>query len=315
MSFCVDVAVVVDWSAHSAPKLGKDSIWIAVAHADGAAPPVAVNLPTRAAARHWLSGLLCAQADRRVLVGWDFPLGYPAGTAQRFGVATAGRPCWRALWDLLVTVINDDDRNRNDRFAAAASLNARASARAGASAGVGPGPFWGCPASAAGALLTPTKPPFPCLGLAEFRAAEQRLRAGGRWVSSTWQLLGIGSVGSQSLLGIPVVASLLEHPELAPRSEVWPFTTGLTSCPAAGRPDAVVHAEVWPSQIPADPHLGAGDRLLVRDEAQVLTLATRLAAASGAGTLGACFDPPMETAQRDAVLAEEGWVLVMDEQP
>ena len=89
--------VMVDWSAASTPRLGRDSIWIATAErssarrAGKAARRTAlVNLRTRAEAAGWLEARLAALANKgRVLAGFDFPFGYPAGTAARLGLKPA----------------------------------------------------------------------------------------------------------------------------------------------------------------------------------------------------------------------------------
>jgi hypothetical protein len=119
-----------------------------------------------------------------------------------------------------------------------------------------------------------------------------------------WQLYGNGSVGSQALVGIPVVAALCADPALRARSQVWPFTTGLTDDPTGGRADAIVHAEIWPASITFD-----GSLHTVRDAAQVLGLARQLDALDGSGALGACFAPPMPEALERTVVEEEGWIL------
>ena len=69
-------------------------------------------------------------AGRRLLVGFDFPFGYPAGTARML----TDRDGWEAVWSRIAEVIEDDPRNANNRFDAAALLNA---------AFEGEGPFWG----------------------------------------------------------------------------------------------------------------------------------------------------------------------------
>lgn len=58
----------------------------------------------------WLLDLLRAavNAGERVLVGLDFPYGYPAGFAAMLGVA--GEP-WRGVWAYLERCIEDDERN------------------------------------------------------------------------------------------------------------------------------------------------------------------------------------------------------------
>lgn len=298
-----DRIVVVDWSASTAPKLGRDSVWSHVLDVTTDAADT-VNHPTRRDAEDHLREVLTGTAGR-VLVGCDFSYGYPSGFAGAAGLLEglpAGRPAWRATWDHLTTAITDGPANANDRFAVASSLNTRISP--------GPGPFWGTTSDRhVGTALTRTKAPgFPhaCRtgSLAEHRITERRLHTRGAHPSSTWQLAGIGSVGSQSLTGIPVVARWRADPALSHRSVVWPFETGMTSDPTGGRSDAIVHAEVWPSSIAIDL-----DRHDVKDAAQVICLAEHLAALDADGRLAAAFRPTVTTDELAAVLDEEGWIL------
>ncbi|MDA3007897.1 MAG: cobalamin biosynthesis protein CbiG, partial [Actinomycetota bacterium] len=76
-----DRYVMVDWSAASSPRLGRDSIWIAERTA-GTAATAPVNIPTRAAAMAALTDLVMTTGDERVLIGFDFTFGYPTGTAD-----------------------------------------------------------------------------------------------------------------------------------------------------------------------------------------------------------------------------------------
>ena len=78
------------------------------------------NLPTRADAIEFLVDLVESGRDATTLIGVDFSLGYPAGTAAALGLTGVG---WSAMWQLLVDRIRDDDRNVNNRFAVAAELN------------------------------------------------------------------------------------------------------------------------------------------------------------------------------------------------
>jgi len=174
--------------------------------------------------------------------------------------------------------------------------------------GDGPGPFWGVPPRSATEHLTPTKAPgFPHLhahgALVEHRRAELALRDAGRRPFSVWQLLGAGSVGSQTLTAIPVLHHLRHHDALAARSLVWPFETGFVHDPTLGRGDAIVHAEIWPSSI--DPDLTVHP---VRDAAQVVGLARHLVDLDADDRLGSCFAPSVAGDPTD-VLAEEGWIL------
>ena len=57
-----------------------------------------------------------------------------------------------------------------------------------------------------------------------------------------------GSVGSQTLTGIPRLHELRFAPEFAPRSAVWPFETGwATKANWLGQGVSIVHAEIYPS--------------------------------------------------------------------
>jgi len=288
--------VVVDWSANSTPKVGRDSIWIAVY--DRTTERSVTNVPTRAAAESFLVDLLACDRTATTLLGLDFSLGYPAGTAAALGLH--GAP-WSAMWMLLADRITDDARNVNNRFAVAAELNGRLTG--------GPAPFWGCPPSAASGQLTTTKPasgksaatiPSSAGSLAPFRVVENVLRVQGHRPFSSWQLLGAGAVGSQSLLGIPRLHALRRR--FPDRMHIWPFTTGF------GTPTlddgAIVVAEVWPSMLDVG---DIGDR--VRDAVQVSATARWLADTEAAGELDALFSPALLSEVSAAAIAEEGWVL------
>ncbi|HYN32203.1 MAG TPA: hypothetical protein VES40_06240, partial [Ilumatobacteraceae bacterium] len=111
---------------------------------------------------------------------------------------------------------------------------------------------------------------------------------------SSWQLLGAGAVGSQSLLGIPMIVRLRER--FGGRLSVWPFSV---------EPGAIVVAEVWPSLLPLDLTTEP-----VRDAAQVRGVAEWLSELDATGELDPLFRldglPP---ALHETVVGEEGWVL------
>jgi len=265
--------IVVDWSAANAPKRGADSIWIGQAGA-GATPPV--NPATRAEAEAVLAGRIEAAlaAGERVLVGVDFPFGYPSGLAR----ALTGRSGGLAVWDWLSDRLRDDARNLSNRFEVAAQANA---------ALPGIGPFWGRPAGL-------SLPGLPARGrerqgqtLPDLRAADRRARG----AQSAWKLLGAGSVGSQALTGIPRLQALRRR--FAGQVAVWPFE------PVAGAP--VVLAEVFPSLL--RDQVARAQGYPCRDAAQVDLLARAL---HGLGDgIGALLAPDTP----DEVLHEEGWIL------
>jgi hypothetical protein len=294
MPLLFDRFVVVDWSANSTPKSGRDSIWSCVFDPRTGRQDVE-NHVTRHQAREHLAALLVADPGR-VLLGFDFPYGFPRGfaSAARLG---DGR-LWAATWEHLAQHLRDEPDNSNNRFDVAAALNAAISE--------GPGPFWGTPADR---HVTPhlqrTKSPgFPHSELGEFRATEQAVRETGRYPFSVWQLTGAGSVGSQALTGIPVVRALRHHPRLAYRSVVWPFETGISPDPTSGRGDTIVHAEIWPSARPVDLTVHQ-----VKDAAQVIGLCRHLADLDATGELADAFAPRLDAVTERAVIDEEGWIL------
>lgn len=284
--------VMVDWSAASAPRLGRDSIWIAVAErARGATARRTdlVNLRTRAEAAAWLETRLSVLAKKgRVLAGFDFPFGYPSGTAARLGLKGIA---WRSLWTELAAKIDDAPDNANNRFDLAEAWNRRI--------GGEPFPFWG----------NVREEPRPHLlrrgcrahgpgDLPRRRLADARVPG----AHPVWQLAGNGSVGSQALLGIPRVWQIRHAPALEKVAAIWPFETGLADEP--GR--RVILAESYPSLVRAK-------RLahLPKDAGQVAAMVEAFARADTAGSLPDWFrgDPEMTAAERAAVEHEEAWIL------
>ncbi|OLE32885.1 MAG: hypothetical protein AUG47_05485, partial [Alphaproteobacteria bacterium 13_1_20CM_3_64_12] len=287
-----DSFVIVDWSAASQPKTGRDSIWICAVDRDGVERLVE-NPQTRHSAKNLLRELLSDAMARgeRVLLGFDFPFGYPAGFAQRLGLNHA--PPWRAVWDEIAARLKDAENNSNDRFTVAAEFNRRVSNRAF--------PFWGCPVRFTDDFLGPKHHN----GHAADGLAEKRLID--RWMVGAqpcWKLAYTGSVGSQSLTGIPVVRALRDDPRWAQRARIWPFETGLAVPDAA----QIVFAEVWPSWWRGDIR---GDYGPPNDKAQVRTVARIFASADGTGALPMWFvgDPDLTAEQRRVVETEEAWTL------
>ncbi len=275
-----DTVVVVDWSAASAPSPAKpsaDAIWVGVAAAAGERVEY---FRTRAAAEAALVALLDAEraAGRRVLAGFDFALGYPAGFAARL----TGRAEARAVWDWMAGAVTDGADNRNNRFAVAGAINLRFGV-----AGPFCGPFWGRPAGLDLPGLPATKAvDYAALGLAERRAVEQAVPR----AQPVWKLYTTGSVGSQVLMGLPMVHRLAARGDVA----VWPFDP-----PARADVAGVVLAEVYPSLLaPAVAREGG-----VKDAAQVRLLSRALWRLAQAGRLAALMQVP------EGVPPDEGWIL------
>jgi hypothetical protein len=285
-----DRYVTVDWSASNRPRRGRDSIWICSLGPTG--EPQTTNPATRRGAESQIRDLLIEAVGlgERVLVGFDFPLGYPSNLSA--ALALEG-PAWRAIWEYLRRGLVDADTNASNRFEVAARINARLASQA----------FWGRPATQFLEHLSSRRDQVlyriggETAGLAEWREVKAVLHQRGRHPQSTWKLLGAGSVGSQALTGIPVVARLRHCDELAGVSQVWPFEVIVPELEPGCA--AIVHAEIWPSLIQVSGLDGQ-----VRDEAQVIRLAQEFRGQDRSGTMHQIFAAAASSAAR-----EEGWIL------
>ncbi|MBL8592385.1 MAG: hypothetical protein JNK01_06840 [Devosia sp.] len=279
-----DRYIAVDWSAANSPRRGKDSIWIGECGPDGRVP--SQNPPTRHAAMEAIVGRLLSARQRgeRVMLGFDFVFGYPRGAA----IAIAGQPDWRALWRYLAANVADTPDNGSNRFQLAEAINQR----------LPDGPhFWGHPHQHSYATLHPKRPTAAYANIPERRVAERYVRS----AQPVWKLTGVGSVGSQAMLGIARLATLRGDPRFADDIAVWPFETGFAD--DLGKP--IVITEIYPSLFP----VGDADGL-PRDRAQVEVTTTRFAELDRAGLLAAFLGPPAGlTAEEHTILiAEEGWI-------
>jgi molybdopterin molybdotransferase len=291
MTRLFDTVLIVDWSARSEPSPAaptSDAIWIGGA---GPGTDEPLYFRTRAQAEGYIAEFLAAALGegRRVLVGFDFPFGFPRGFAR----ALTGEGDALALWAHMAAAIEDGADNRNSRYAFAAATNRRFS---------GNGPFWGRPANVAVPAVPETKEDRSFGGFAEFRTTDKVARG----ARSVWQLAYAGSVGSQALLGIPAVHRLRTDPRLASHIAVWPFDSGLQP------PDVpLVLAEVYPSLL-GEAVRAAGDPM--RDRAQVSVAARAYAELDAAGALTGLFSPNPPIEDKQAVTREEGWILGADAQ-
>lgn len=224
-----------------------------------------------------------------MLIGLDFPLGYP-----RSHTGDPPLPRERELCRHLASHITDSADARNNRFEVAAEINRHILTTTNAD----DGPFWGVPHGHTYPGLTPTKPRRT--GIQEFRPVEQLLRARGHNIRSPWQLTGAGAVGSQMLLGLPMVSRLLDH--AGTRARLWPFET-------IDRPDAIIFAEIWPSLAPH--HAPRYANLPIKDARQVAAM--RDWALESPTQTAASLSWPRRA--RNATDVRDGWILGVDPDP
>lgn len=267
-------------------KGSPNSIWWAVAR-DGIVDDPQTYVRTRHDAIMCLAELVAAErkAGRRVLLGFDFPFGYPKGVARKLtGSASAF-----ALWKWLAERIEDDERNRNNRFAVAAEINRIYP---------GDGPCWGRPENEA-------YPEVSTHGNEREHPPRRRITEEyAKGAKTVWQLYYPGSVGSQTLLGLPALQRLRGTRALRGQVAVWPFEGGLE---LPHKP--VVFAEVYPSLLRNAVKKQARKGEAV-DCTQVRVNARAFAALDAADGLAPLFggSPRLEPHQREQV-EEEGWIL------
>jgi hypothetical protein len=301
-----DAYLMVDWSANSKPKTKKDSIWAAWLQR-GRKLEVR-NLPTRAEALEFAFECLrpASREGLRTLAGFDFAYAYPKGLAAALGwTPQEEKAPWRYVWDQIASAVGNaaQPRNVNDRFSAAANLNRRIGDP------TAPGPFWARPVSKTVLPgLLPTRSIFP-YALADGGYIESRRLTDIPGAQEVWKLFTAGSVGSQSLLGIPVVRGLRDDQDLRSHSRVWPFETDFSPNPAQVSGALVIHAEIWPGIL--DKRLLENHGRSCRDEAQVTLLAELLAKVDEEEALGTWFDVPvgLSSDQKRTCVNEEGWIL------
>ncbi|MEM9738363.1 MAG: hypothetical protein AAF829_00710 [Pseudomonadota bacterium] len=301
MARLFDAYIMVDWSAAAKPVTGANSVWVGILAKDARLKFQfrAVNPDTRLKARAFIHDMVTKLIKRgdKVLLGFDFSFGFPAGTADAMAFGDDVAP-WQAMFEYLSGKVREREDNSNARFAIAAGMNYAISK--------GPFPFWGAPAKDQVNTLGGKRPTFDDnKPLAEFRIAERHLKeAGLGQPKSCWQLAYQGSVGSQTLLGIPHIAWLTAQ---LPNAQVWPFQLPLADLEEEIlEPIDVVIAEIYPSLIKAKPASGQ-----ILDEAQVEAIARHYCDLDGKDRLGALFSGAehLNAAQKSQIACEEGWIL------
>ena len=287
--------VIVRWSAASKASAGADSVRIGVIKRDVRFRNAfeAHAAPTRAEGEKRLAALLedLKKRNEKVLLGFDFPLGFPRGLAA--GLKLTGDP-WQAVWNQLDRMVKDKADNTNNRFGVGAEINRRLTG--------GPFPFWGVPPRDALTTIQPKRTRDHGPGdLPELRLTDERVKG----APSVWKLYYNGSIGGQAILGIPMARRLKQTYGEALR--VWPFETGWKALdPADLAGVQVLAAEVCTGLV--ESKLGPGE---TKEQAELRATAEHLARLDEAGRLGPLFGPPKGLAEDKAELArqEEGWIL------
>lgn len=309
-----DVYIFVDWNAANSlgpPKPTQDNVWIGEHDSNG--KYCEIYCRSRSDCIDYLVDILRNYIEKRrsVLIGFDFPYGYPKGFVNALGYESR-LPSWQEAWVDLLKRIKDKSNNNNNRFQVANDLNAKI----GGIGGAPPGPFWGRPQN--NTLnnlhyLNTNAPTFPYkaangISLERLRIVESRLPG----VQETWGLYGAGRVGSQAMVGIPRLHYLRNHEALSPYSQVWPFETGfsLKSIPKQG--PFILHAEIWPGVVRQETYvLLAKEPKLIRDRAQVRAMCQWANKLDEGNELGQFFSSPQRLSEKQIqdCIEAEGWIL------
>ncbi|MBT8424121.1 MAG: molybdopterin guanine dinucleotide synthesis [Silicimonas sp.] len=238
-----DSFVMVDWSSGNdrGPTPKKDAIWIGAVLAGCECEPVYQR--NRQIAEATLAALIEDElrSGRRLMIGFDFPFGYPEGFAHH----VVSRPDPLALWDWFAAHLFDTPE-ANNRFDLAGRLNHLFP---------GIGPFW----------FNGLKRDIPDLphkgtdrrdhGMPERRHAEAQAKG----TFPLWQMGGAGAVGGQAMTGMATLSRL--RARFLGTISVWPFEPLNTR---------VAFVEIWPSLIGRQVALQAD---AIKDCAQVRCLA------------------------------------------
>ncbi|MBS1301035.1 gephyrin-like molybdotransferase Glp [Loktanella sp. SALINAS62] len=272
-----DTVLAVDWSSGhdrgAAPK--QDAIWTCLARSGQPTDPVYHR--NRQVAEASIADTIAQEhaAGRRVLVIFDLCFAYPAGFAQ----ALTGTSDPLAVWDWFEERVKDS-KHANNRFDLAGQINAMFP---------GIGPFWGNgrPHHDVDHLPRTQKTSgYGGHGLPEFRDTDTAAKG----AQSPFKLSGVGVVGSQVIMGLPMLSRLRRG--FGADLSVWPFQPATTP---------IVLAESYFSLLP-----DGLDRDLhpIKDAAQTTLYATAFSALSQTD-MAQCLDVPA---------SQEGWVLGLGSQ-
>jgi hypothetical protein len=271
MAVMFDTIMTVDWSGGNQKSITPcaDAIWASVWQYGTHNYPLYFR--NRQLFEVWFRALLTEERTlgRRVLVGFDFAFGYPAGFAK----AVTGKDEPFAIWEWFDDHITDTPTS-NNRFYLAGQLNAKFD---------GVGPFWGNGTQDDVVGLPRKGKDRTCTAFAEKRMVETKTKG----AFSVWQLAGAGAVGSQVMMGLPVLQRL--RTKFENQISVWPFEP-------LDKPIAFV--EIWPSlfkqQIKDGPYAH-----WITDAAQV-HVTTAMIANMDAAKLRQTLDVPATS---------EGWIF------
>jgi hypothetical protein len=124
-----DAYLFVDWSARLRPdpvRPKDNAIWVGEGVREGGEFALRKEqyCRRRRECAEYLRGRVQEHLrhERRVLLGFDFAYGYPAGYVDALGLARGDRP-WRTLWDELAQRVNISDPHEHEVMRTTASVS------------------------------------------------------------------------------------------------------------------------------------------------------------------------------------------------
>ncbi len=293
-----DFYLFVDFSASAKPSPknpSADCLWVACKHQQEKATTHYFRT------RHKAFNFICITLENlirngnKVFAGFDFPFAFSHPL-----IKTKSQTPWLENWELLFGLISDNESNGNNRFEIASVINSNLG-------GEYPGPFWGCPKAKTNNFLNSKSPKFPYelskeIFISRLRLAEQRLPG----TQEAWKLYGIGSAGSQGLVGIPYLMRLKK--KWGNKIKVWPMETGFTKNPTDKA--EIVLAEVWPSILKKNDSSRKNEKL-IKDQAQVLELANWASQLDQKDKLEEYFNTPPSLSVQEFIqcISLQGWIF------
>jgi precorrin-8X/cobalt-precorrin-8 methylmutase len=250
-----DFYIMVDWSGAARRRgMRADAIWIAFGGVVDESPKT-ISPFSRSEATQFVHELLEEQVDdgHRTLLCFDCSYGFPRDFSAALQAATGTSDNvspWLSVWHYLCDEIRDGDgslarkpSNRSNRFEVANRINSILSLSSDSA-----GPFWCAHSEGRYPYIAQNQPPPPFQSAQGFAILPRRLTDLRAKSGSPFRLFGHGSVGSQTLTGIPRLHELRFAPEFSLQSLVWPFETGwATKAAWLSQETRIVHAEIYPS--------------------------------------------------------------------
>ena len=302
--------IMTDWSGGNSRKRNrKDCIWIAYGSRTDNGPKTK-SPSSRTEAVEFIRPLLedALNNDQRVLVCFDFAYGYPENfsTALRASTELTGKG-WEIVWRHLHDKVHDDigrgrqATNRSNRFEVADELNALMMPCDAA------GPFWSAYPPRTYPHIPQQQPSQPFttkqgLFVRPLRRADECVDS-----KTPFCTYVTGSVGSQTLTGIPRLYDLRADSRFTTASAIWPFETGWAADSGwLGKEIGILHAEIYPSVRPPLPDQ-------IRDRGQVCSMWEWARGLDQKDVLWRQFSLPVgiEAGSKEdkAIRSEEGWIL------